>query len=457
MKTIFLSLVLLILIPITIESFAERSQEYTEAKIEWSEHNFGIINGTGTAKIILTDFDVPNIPTYIDTIEVFVYSDSSPEGITLLLYETEKNSSVFERIFSFSDTRSAPSVLYAREGDTAIVTYTDSTLPLDHVFSEINIQETTLIGLLGYPLERVPASNARIMSLDGHTANFPSTGEQILLMSDITNEQDREQKFVWIAQITNEENRVMALSWIDGTLNPYLSFNPSTSWIPQKEGNYSVVFFVWESLTNPTALSPPIEIEFTVLEEPLESNFSQIKGHVTSENIDKRLDATKKFIDSNTFDHATILHTDIDYLSKHVVVTIANEDFTRGTTAEYYEEKLEDWIPFETRILVASIGQPELIHNEDGTTSNNTNPYTLYDFSGFKRLYKVGEPISFTETVYGFGNPCVFPRYEILDGNTLEPVWEYKIVYPCPFIKDPKQFKITNIVPNDKVESPVFN
>ena len=274
------------LIPFATLAYAENSPEYTEAKLEWSQHNFGIVNGTGTAKIILTDFDVPNIPTYIDTVTVFVYSDSFPEGINLMLYETEKNSRIFERIFSLSDTRSAPSVLYVREGDTAIVTYTDDTLPLDHIFSEIHLMETTLIGTTGPPLERVPTSNPRIVGLDSDFVNFPVIGEQILLTSDIVSQQDTPQEFIWIAQTVDSENKVQSLSWINGTINPYSSFSPSTSWIPQSVGEYRTTFFVWESIDNPTALSPPVVLEYVVVSEPTYTltEINCIKGQLLHNN-----------------------------------------------------------------------------------------------------------------------------------------------------------------------------
>ncbi|MGY5147927.1 MAG: thermonuclease family protein [Candidatus Nitrosopumilus sp. bin_7KS] len=268
MKTKFLIIIAFVLILPVYIVHAETSNEYTEAKLEWSQHNFGIINGTGTAKIILTDFDVPNIPTYIDKVTVFVYSDSFPEGIALTLYETEKNSGIFERTFSLSDTRSAPSVLYAREGDTAIVKYLDDTLPTDHELSEIQLRETTLIGLLGHPIERLPATNPRIVNLDGDRLDFPILGQQILLQSDIANPQDILQNFIWLAQTIDSQKRIESLSWINGTINPQSSFSPSTSWIPTTAGEYRTTFFVWESIDNPTALSPPVELEFTVLDEP---------------------------------------------------------------------------------------------------------------------------------------------------------------------------------------------
>jgi hypothetical protein len=95
--------------------------------------------------------------------------------------------------------------------------------------------------------------------------------------------------------------------------------------------------------------------------------------------------------------------------------------------------------------------------NENDTVSENKKPYTVYNISGVKQIYRIGEPISFTETVQGYANPCVFPYYKILDANTLETVWQYKIVYPCPFIKDPQQFKIINTIPNDDILSPILN
>ena len=283
---IIICFLLLLLIPFIVESYAENRFDYTEAKLEWSQHNFGIVNGTGTAKIILTDFDASNIPNYIDRITVFVYSDSFPEGIDLTLYETEKNSGIFERVFSLSDTRSAPSILYAVEGDTAIVTYFDDTLPSDHEFSEIHLLETTLIGTRGPPLERVPASNAHIVDLFGHSIDIPHVNEQITISSDIANQQDHEQKFAWLTQIVDEDKNTISLAWIDGTLNPETSFSPSVSWIPENEGKYEVTIFVWESLDNPNALSPPISIEFIVLAEESKQEVSDetsTKEHYTIE------------------------------------------------------------------------------------------------------------------------------------------------------------------------------
>ena len=250
---------------VTTYSFAD--SHINETILTWSQASYRITNGTGTATIIINDNDKNEIPFFAEKVKVFVYSDSFPEGITIELYETEKDSGKFERTFSFSDSRSASNILLAREGDTAIAVYADETLPSDYLYQTINFTATTLIGSTGPPLERASVSSPRIYDLDHNTIINPVVDQQILLASDIANDQNHNQNFVWIAQVTDKDKKTQALSWINGTLDAQSSFSPTTSWIPTIAGDYRVVFFVWESIANPTALSPPIELDFTVAKE----------------------------------------------------------------------------------------------------------------------------------------------------------------------------------------------
>lgn len=100
-----------------------------------------------------------------------------------------------------------------------------------------------------------------------------------------------------------------------------------------------------------------------------------------------------------------------------------------------------------------SIPEPE----SDDIIQENSEIYTWHEITGLKDNYVLGESISFTEIVQGYGNPCVYPHYEILNGNTLESVWKYKIVYPCPFIKNPEPFNIVRTVTDKDTHSPVMN
>ena len=247
------------LTPFTLEKLGNK-------KIEWSQGNYAVKNGTGTAKIIVSDFEKNILTDNTETIQVSIFSDSSREGIVIDLYETDKKSGIFERTFAFSDKRSAPNILLASEGDTVTALYAPA---LNENSENMFMVATMFLGLTGPPLERAPVTAPRISDLDYNTIIYPVVGEQVLFTSDIANQQNHNQSFVWIAQIMDSEKKPQALSWIEGTLNPLSSFSPATSWIPTVAGDYKVAFFVWESITNPTALSPPIELDFTVLDERL--------------------------------------------------------------------------------------------------------------------------------------------------------------------------------------------
>jgi len=90
--------------------------------------------------------------------------------------------------------------------------------------------------------------------------------EQIMIMADITNNQDVQQNFAYITQVKNDKDVVISLSWLTGSLSPRQSFSPAQSWIPKESGNYQIQVFVWESINNPEALSPPLSMIVNVRE-----------------------------------------------------------------------------------------------------------------------------------------------------------------------------------------------
>ncbi len=90
--------------------------------------------------------------------------------------------------------------------------------------------------------------------------------EQIMIMADISNNQDVQQNFAYITQVKNDKDVVISLSWLSGSLSPRQSFSPAQSWIPNESGNYYIQVFVWESIDNPEALSPPLSMTINVRE-----------------------------------------------------------------------------------------------------------------------------------------------------------------------------------------------
>ena len=115
-------------------------------------------------------------------------------------------------------------------------------------------------------MERVPASDLRLLNREGTILKENSVllDQQIQVVSDLKNQYNKTQPFAYLVQITNNQNQVESLSWITGNMTGLQEVSPALSWIPIKEGVYEITVFVWESITNPTALAPPQSAKLSV-------------------------------------------------------------------------------------------------------------------------------------------------------------------------------------------------
>ena len=96
--------------------------------------------------------------------------------------------------------------------------------------------------------------------------NILTVGNQIMITADISNSQNTQQPFAYLTQVKNENQVIISLSWLTGSLSPRQSFSPAQSWTPTESGLYTVEIFVWESVDNPEALSPPLSMTVTVVD-----------------------------------------------------------------------------------------------------------------------------------------------------------------------------------------------
>ncbi len=92
-----------------------------------------------------------------------------------------------------------------------------------------------------------------------------SVDEQVMVVADLSNGQDRNQNFAYIVQIRNEKDSVISLSRITGNLTPGQKFSPALSWIPTVPGSHMIEISVWESLDNPDVLSAPLLLTVEVI------------------------------------------------------------------------------------------------------------------------------------------------------------------------------------------------
>jgi hypothetical protein len=232
-------------------------------EVSWLEASYPA-SGTGVVRVI--DPDVNLNPEAVDNFNVDVWSDSDAGGIDLTVTETNEATGIFEGTVFFTTTDdSSGHRLRVAEGDTVTAEYRDETLPDPYTTAdELDITATSFIGTVVPPLERAPASNARVVDAFGSTLDEVSVDQQVQITADLTNGQDREQPFAYLVQIQDENGVTVSLAWITGSLSAGQSFSPALSWIPTASGTYTATVFVWESVDNPTALSPPVSVDIDV-------------------------------------------------------------------------------------------------------------------------------------------------------------------------------------------------
>jgi hypothetical protein len=221
---------------------------------------------TGQGVVRVVDPDMNLNPEAVDTFDIDTWSDSDAGGIDLTVTETNEATGIFEGTVFFTVTdESSGHRLRVAEGDTVTAEYTDNTLPNPYTTAdELQISATTFIGSIVPPLERAPASNARIVDAFGNELSEVSVDQQVQITADLANGQDRDQSFAYLVQIQDSDGVTVSLSWITGSLAPGQSLNPAQSWTPTSPGTYNVQIFVWESVDNPDALSPPVSTTITV-------------------------------------------------------------------------------------------------------------------------------------------------------------------------------------------------
>jgi len=232
-------------------------------EVSWLEASYP---ATATGVVRVVDPDMNLNPEAVGNFNVDVWSDSDAGGIRLTVTETNEATGIFEGTVFFTITdESSGHRLRVAEGDTITAEYEDNTLPDPYTRAdELEITGTAIIGTIVPPLERAPASNARVVDAFGNSLTSVSVDQQVQIAADLSNGQDRDQKFAYLVQIQDASGVTVSLAWITGSLTAGQSFSPALSWIPDAAGTYTATVFVWESVDNPTALSPTVTTTINV-------------------------------------------------------------------------------------------------------------------------------------------------------------------------------------------------
>ncbi len=220
----------------------------------------------GSAVLTVTDADENTDSGIIGTFQAAVFSDSDNGGFTLTLTETDEDTGTFEgSVFFTSTDATSGSNLRVSEGDTVTAEYSDVTLPEPYTDSDsLTVASTLTIGTAFPPLERAPAANARVVDAFGASVASVSVDQQVQIAADVSNGQSSDQGFAYIVQVQDGDGVTVSLAWITGSLTGGQSMSPALSWTPSASGSYTATVFVWESVDNPTALSPTVSVDISV-------------------------------------------------------------------------------------------------------------------------------------------------------------------------------------------------
>ncbi len=217
--------------------------------------------------LTFTDADANTNGDVIQTLSADVYSDSDNGGLTLTLTETDEDTGVFEgTVFFTTDAATSGSNLRVSEGDTVTAEYSDATLPEPYTDSDtLTLASTLTIGTAFPPLERAPAANARVVDAFGASVAEVTVDQQVQIAADVSNGQSKDQAFAYLVQVQDGNGVTVSLAWITGSLTAGQSMSPALSWTPSASGSYTATVFVWESVDNPTALSPTTSVTIDVV------------------------------------------------------------------------------------------------------------------------------------------------------------------------------------------------
>jgi hypothetical protein len=221
----------------------------------------------GSAVLTVTDGDENTNNAVVDTFIVAVYSDSDNGGFKMTMVETDEDTGVFEGTAYFTSSgATSGSNLRVSEGDTVTAEYSDNTLPEPYTDSDsLTLASTLTIGTAYPPLERAPAANARVVDAFGSSVAEVSVDQQVQIAADVSNGQSTDQAFAYLVQVQDENGVTVSLAWITGSLTAGQSMSPALSWTPSASGSYTATVFVWESVDNPTALSPTTSVTIDVV------------------------------------------------------------------------------------------------------------------------------------------------------------------------------------------------
>ncbi|HEY5736363.1 MAG TPA: hypothetical protein VIS47_07380 [Nitrosopumilus sp.] len=219
-----------------------------------------------SAVVRVIDADMNLNPEALDNLPIKLFSDSDVAGINVNAVETSESSGAFVATVSLSqNSPSSGNRLYSLPGDTIFAKYDDHTLPKPYTKSDnLEIKTFGTVDSSISPIDRIENLPIAFSNSLGNPLESFSRDTTMQIVGTIKNDQEFKQKFVYLFQVKNDHNYVESISWVQGEISPKQILDVSQSWVPKESGRYHIETFVWNSIADRTALSPPISTTINI-------------------------------------------------------------------------------------------------------------------------------------------------------------------------------------------------
>lgn len=229
------------------------------AQVSWNLGEVEFSNHPEDDVIVIRviDPDMNLNPETLDNVELDVSSESDSAGITIVATETDDESGVFEATLTLTQTNdSSGNRLRALPDDSITAIYKDRTLPSPYsIQDELDITVKSMINSDLPSNSKIAIGEIYLADSTGKEVSSTKQNQQVQIVTQIQNMQNRAQDFVNIIQVTDKNGVVVSISWIVGNLNESQQFEISQSWTPKQKGQFTIQTFVWQSLDDATPLS----------------------------------------------------------------------------------------------------------------------------------------------------------------------------------------------------------
>ena len=133
-------------------------------------------------------------------------------------------------------------------------------------FLGLQVKDSFTVSELAAKLLPVSLQSSSLSNELGEKIDEGSIGIPVGIKSTLTSNESQAVSLLYIVKVTNAEGFTVLITWIKGmSLDPLESNNPTIFWIPEKQDDYKIEIFVWESLEEPNPLSRPEALKLRVI------------------------------------------------------------------------------------------------------------------------------------------------------------------------------------------------